>query len=111
MDTGLELASWETEGPVGLEAPRPTGQCVQSHSDSKHQEVILYNHLKPRYFLKSINYFQLFSDDPTFFFFFAHNFMSVILSHQVNLMKALVPPPSQAPLSNHVCAPPFFLSS
>ena len=69
----------------------------------------MYNHLKQRYFLKSINYFQLFSDDPTFFP--PHNFMLVILSHQVNLMKALVPPPSQAPLSNHVCAPPSFLSS
>lgn len=94
---------------MGLQAPRPTGQRVQGHSDSKHQEVILYNHLKQRYFLKSINYFQLFSDDPIFFF--PHNFMLVILSHQVNLMKALVPPPSQAPLSNHVCAPPSFLSS
>ena len=55
--TGLELASQETEGPMGLEPPRPTGQYVQGHSDSKHQEVILYNHLKQRDFLKSINYF------------------------------------------------------
>lgn len=46
VDTGLELASQETEGPAGLEATRPTGQRVQGHSDSKHQEVILYNHLK-----------------------------------------------------------------
>ena len=65
----------------------------------------MYNHLKQRYFLKSINYFQLFSDDPTFFP--PHNFMLVILSHQVNLMKALVPPPSQAPaLSEKPAAPP-----
>ena len=94
---------------MGLQAPRPTGQRVQGHSDSKHQHAILYNHRKQRYFLKSINYFQLFSGDPIFFS--PHNFMLVILSHQVNLMKALVPPPSQAPLSNHVCAPPSFLSS
>lgn len=58
----------ETEGPAGLGAPRPAGQCVQGRSDAEHQEIILYNHLKQRYFLKSINYFQLFSDDPSFFF-------------------------------------------
>lgn len=64
---GLGLTSQETEGPAGLEALKPTRQHVQGHSDPEHQEIILYKHLKQRYFLKSINYFQ-FSSDPTFFF-------------------------------------------
>lgn len=57
---GRGRASQETEGPAG--------QRVQGHSDPEHQEIILYNHLKQRYFLKSLNYFQLFGDDPAFFF-------------------------------------------
>lgn len=100
---GLGLTSQETEGLAGLEALRPTRQHVQGHLEPKHQEIVLYNHLKQRYFLRSINYFQ-FSSDPSFS---PHNFTSVILIHQVNLEKALVPPPSYAPLSNHVCAPPI----
>lgn len=57
---GRGRASQETEGPAG--------QRVQGHSDPEHQEIILYNHPKQRYFLKSLNYFQLFGDDPAFFF-------------------------------------------
>lgn len=57
---GLGLTSQETEGL------RPTRQHVQGHLEPKHQEIVLYNHLKQRYFLRSINYFQ-FSSDPSFF--------------------------------------------
>lgn len=93
---GLGLASQEREDPPGGAAG-----AVQTPSIRK---SFCTTTPKQRYFLKSVNYFQLFSD-PAFFFSPA-NFTSVILSHQVNLEKALVPPSPAPPLSNHVRAPP-----
>lgn len=52
-----DLRGWRRPDPLGS-----ASGTIQVPS------IILYNHLKQRYFLKSINYFQLFSDDPTFFF-------------------------------------------
>lgn len=83
----------------------------QGLPDPRHQETILYNSPKQRYFLRRMKYFQL-SSDPIFFFFsFPHNFPLVVHSHQVNLETPWCPIPPSLLLSDHVCAPPSCLSS
>lgn len=54
-------------GEGGLPGQERAPVTPRRRSDPKHQEIILYNHPMQRYFLKSVNYFSLFSD-PTFFF-------------------------------------------